>query len=179
MWESVEEAFGDIYRTILNTHSHAALAAYGTVVSGPARIEMIKAAAAVERMLVHEKLWNELNDLLNDFGKFAARRNEIAHGYVMEFQGSKNGEGHYLVPPDYNTRKRLSPRKLAKVSDIPFHKFNYAYTAVQIDRYCESFWDFLPKVEAWHDKLKESLRQRKEIEKRLHEHQAQQRESRG
>lgn len=145
-WELLETALSNVYTTIINSNSRAAVAAYGTILTTAGRISMIEAAAAEERGVIDAPLFAELKKLIvSDVGKMAGRRNEIAHGSVTEFIGLESA-GHYLVPPQHSTRKHLSPREPAKVEDFPFGQLKYAYTAGQILRYADSFYSHALRI---------------------------------
>lgn len=155
MWEILEEAVAALYGTIIGTHSQAAMAAYGTVASGPGRMGMIVAAAEAEHTFIDKQSLSEVKSLLREIGELAARRNDIAHGTAAMFSGSL-AQGNYLVPPRYNTRRQQSPRRvfdLSRSDEFVFGRFKYAYTAAQIDRYADHFWNYVEKVYDLHDKL--------------------------
>jgi hypothetical protein len=154
-WEILESAVADVYLDIVGFQSRAAMAAYGTISSSPGRIDMIVAAAeAVDRKRLTEQEFTELKQLLvNEVGKLCGRRNEIAHGTVTEVTGGAQ-YGHYLMPPDYNTRKRLHHGSVPSGTILPFGLMKYAYTAAQVNTYGEHFWTYTDKIYDFLDRVK-------------------------
>ena len=102
--------------------------------------------AAAETILFDApNLLTELRTLMRDVDALAGRRNDIAHGVVMEFTSQKNDEavinhGSYLVPAAYNTRKH------EKVTYKDFHEVTagkkYAYRAAQVEAYVSHFVEY-------------------------------------
>jgi hypothetical protein len=153
-WEGVEGALAQLYMNIINSKSRAAVVAYGTIASGSGRVGMIMAAAEIESSTIDNIFLSDLKTLLDThIGKLSGRRNEIAHGQVAEFTGGGIRQGHYLVPPLYNTRKQRSPRTAVQIAEFPFNRFMYAYTATQIDQYADHFWNYIEKIDEMSDRL--------------------------
>jgi hypothetical protein len=116
-WEQVEAACAELFAIVVSvsnksTHQAPAIRAYGTVISFPARCEMLKAAADAyfhRRKKKKVQFSGRLMKLLNDCQQFSARRNEIAHGRVINVvrsRGNKNKQiGFLLIPSFYNPKK--------------------------------------------------------------------------
>jgi hypothetical protein len=68
---------------------------------------------------------------MHETGKFADRRNNIAHGVVVE----PYNDGYYLIPPTYSAKKhRLHP-----VPASEWESAAYAFTADDILHYQRHF----------------------------------------
>jgi hypothetical protein len=183
-WEELDNEQGSLFAVIVLSQDSAANAAYGSVASGPGRGSMVIAAADQIFGNFDPVLLKEITSLVNLVGRLLGRRNDIAHGIVQGFafydgRPRKGFLGYYLVPPNYNTRKRLDAEALQKrINTLPrvggiipgdimmFSHLSYVYTAAQIDYYREQFklarqqmaalWR---KTEARHNQL---VKQRKE-----------------
>jgi hypothetical protein len=155
-WELLESALANLYSEIIGFDSHAAIAAYGTVASNAGRLEMILAAADGDRRGAVHFVRDDLRSFVsNEVVRLLGRRNEIAHGMVVEFVGSPQGQGHYLVPPNYNTRKR-HPLHTRNLADMPFGEYKYAYTALQVEQYGNWFWTYANKTYALLKRLQDA-----------------------
>jgi hypothetical protein len=109
--------------------------------------------AAADRLFAPQAgdLVEEITGLVNDVGKLLGRRNDIAHGVVTEFYDNGNSLGCYLVPADYNTRRRLNEtkaiavvRSFKSIKDYTtehhiFGRYMYAYKAEQVEWYMRQF----------------------------------------
>jgi hypothetical protein len=121
-WEWVEEACGRLFAILVGAppadlEMAPAVRAYGAIVSFNARSEMLRAAAVVY-FLEHPNanLEKRFEDLMSECTGFATRRNEIAHGKVLQvmqevIDGPDKPAGHYLIPNYYNPRKFPVRRK--------------------------------------------------------------------
>lgn len=149
-WEILDEGQGQLFNVLAGTSSGAAFAAYGTVLSPSGRAEMVIAAAETA-LQMERALLKEVKSLINEIGKLAGRRNDIAHGIAREVsQVSYDPKiqqhvtlkfGCYLVPPNYHTRKKLKIDQI--VWSDPYLKWRkYAYTAGQIRYYAVVFLDY-------------------------------------
>ena len=142
----VENALAAVYARIVGEdryRAYPATAAYGTIASSPGRIEMIVAAAEADWEHITDPLLSDTRALLRQVGKLAGRRNDIAHGTVI----LRGGWGHYLIPPDYNPRKRHPARELIPEEALDaFGNLKYAYAAAQIDTYAGHFVDYGAKI---------------------------------
>jgi hypothetical protein len=166
-WERLDDTLGMIFGTIVRSEKGAASAAYGVVLSPASRAEMI-VAAAEQTFSINDPLALQIVKLVNDVGRLAGRRNDIAHGVVTSFSETRLEEGggktevehgHYLVPANYNRRKKRSKKAIRDyliehgMNFYPhlFHK--YAYTSAQIytyithfDHYRQSAWATLTQL---------------------------------
>jgi hypothetical protein len=144
-WEQLEEALASLLGVIIDSDTRSTKLAYGTVAAGAARLNMIVAAAGADRRIdeaTFEELWRLIDA---EIGRLSVRRNEIAHGQVTHMcnggspdDGPAEPEGHYLVPPFYDTRKQHSFRNDA-ASSKAFGHVRYAYTSEQIAHYALQF----------------------------------------
>lgn len=114
---------------------------------------MINAAADAAFFLnPDDSLRKTLTDLVNEVGRFSARRNEIAHGIVKTYFASppvfayvltphhlsSRPDGYVLGPPEYATNKiKLEPAR--GLLEIAHHAPSYAYSSVEIAHYQEHF----------------------------------------
>jgi hypothetical protein len=155
-WEIMDGWQATLFGELVSSRRGAAETAYGTVVSSSGRADMVLAAA--DRLLTDSAGDHlaELTTLVNDIGKLSGRRNEIAHGFVCNFE-TTSSNGCYLVPPIYNSKKHLTSsamrERMAKFTssieiaqDFPFARYKYAYTASQIRTYTGHFRDYQKKM---------------------------------
>jgi hypothetical protein len=137
-WEELEDEFAKLFCVLVGARwGEPAARAYGVVSSSYTRIDMqIEAADAFFHFATFRKratgpdqaiviAKNDFEDLMKQCRKFAARRNEIAHGRCR----SHPDLGHFLKPADYNSRKTDF--------DEPFG--SYSYTSVEIKIYADEF----------------------------------------
>jgi hypothetical protein len=143
-WEMLEMFMSMLFSTLIGSYSHAAVRAYGAISSANGRREALEQAGQV---FFHE------NDLPKEFEKFfgklmdhfreaGARRNEIAHGVASKLQIDNVSRGCFLAPPQYNSRKTVSPFIAFRAPpDIKaqdeFHMFGqkYRYTSNDVDHF--------------------------------------------
>ena len=153
-WEILESAVAALFAEVIGSGSRGAQAAYGTISSSPGRIDMVIAAAEEAHSdYINAAQLAELRQLLvNEVGKLSGRRNEIAHRTVTQVTGG-NRQGHYLMPPHYNTRKRIPHRKVT-TGEMPFKALKYAYTSKEVLEYAEHFWSYAEKVDEFSDRLR-------------------------
>jgi hypothetical protein len=103
---------------------------------------MIEAAAEVFFHLFPDKsLEQETTDLLSMYGSAAARRNDVAHGIIIE--GRAPRRGWYLEANTYSTKR-----------DMTFTS-PFAYTAAQIKKISDQISRLRFDVEGFRDTLKE------------------------
>lgn len=144
-WESFELELSRIFGALIGAHEGllAAMRAYGSVVAFRGRAEMVAAASEVF-FLVHanEKLEGDLASLMKLAKNYSARRNEIAHGIVLEFaQFAAEREGFCLGPPAYATNKQ----ELTSLADglIIRNAARYCYTSRELNNFRDRFYDDL------------------------------------
>lgn len=118
-WELAENHMARLFGVLVESTSQASARAFGTVVSSTGRREMLEKAAEVyfdsPRFRTHDAEISPfrrkhdsgvLKTLLKNYARAAERRNDIAHGIVTEILWREpRSHGHFLVPPDYNTRR--------------------------------------------------------------------------
>lgn len=143
-WEGTEIAYSYFYATILKPTGYtspAARRAYGSIISANSRKGMIESAAEVFfHLFPSATLEQETTDLLSMYSSAASRRNDIAHGVIMN---SKFGSGWYLEANTYSTKR-----------DMAFTS-PYAYTSTQIKKIANHINRLRFDVEAFRDTLKE------------------------
>src|SRR5262245_42389496 len=92
VWERLESTLAELFDLLLASENRAAFKVYQSAKSSHARKEMLLAALPLDRASGAENA--ELSEFISTIGEFAACRNEIAHGQVVNL-----GEyGHYLAP---------------------------------------------------------------------------------
>ena len=145
-WEGVEGNLAYIFATLVTPRGSqlAALRAYGSVLTGRGRVEMMVAAAAAFFFGQEEvQEYVALRDLLKEVAGFAGRRNEIAHGIVGRYDigpatSRRETPSYVLGPPQYATKKTmLKPRRSR--AEVVHHAPRYAYSDVQIDAFRRQF----------------------------------------
>ena len=148
-WEYFEFSLNLVFRVICKTEWDIPLIrAYGSIMTYRGRAEMIESAAdAYFRRHQTKSLQSEFRRLMNMADRFAARRNEVAHGRVeryCDFDPSKRG--WCLFPSGIATNKReftvetfdlRKPERLTGRVTKP----KYVYSSVEIDIFGQGFWD--------------------------------------
>ena len=142
-WETMESHLGSIFADLCGPQNEAPFRAYGTVSSSRGRISMIREAYAVSTL--SEFMDDDLSNLLGDVEKFAARRNDIAHGLVQHRVVHDKDRGHFWGPPTYNSKRQPSKAEhdmmMQREAD-DWHKGlqgSYSYNSAQIDHYTAEF----------------------------------------
>ena len=140
-WENIEHVFARMFAIFVESHSEAALRAYGVIASHNGRRESLETAATIyfatrEKQAAASATFSLLVDHLS---KASARRNEIAHSTPVSFRVDEIDRGFFSVPSAYNTRKTsafITHWKAieAKSKDDPYAVFglSYRYTADDI-----------------------------------------------
>ena len=159
-WELLEQKLAWIFRVCVTDDAGnmglAASRAFGASIAHQGRAAMLSAAAEaffggameiakaranpdeVERLV---KLKADFKEMLKLAGKYAPRRNEIAHGYVREWSVPRKGidNGYRLFPSEYATNKHEI------LYDHPQHPLtgiqwpDYVYSAAEINAYAHQF----------------------------------------
>jgi len=139
VWESLEEELAYLFRVLCSSTSMAPMLAYGAAIASTTRNNMLKAAAAYFYYGNPDELTSILREL-DIIGKLAGRRNDIAHGRVIEFfpPPATPFEGFYLSPPSYHTAKG-SHRSMLKPKQRQTLEPSYQLTASQIDTFTLAF----------------------------------------
>jgi hypothetical protein len=133
-WELVEQAIAGLFTVVTVSRYYAPAAptiqAYSSVASSYNRIRMVR--AALQAWLYdwkHFEFGAQVQEILNECGGWAGRRNDVAHGvadrYLDEFE-----KGWFLVPGLYNIKGRPLGKKAA-----------YRYNAAIIDGFSQRFMD--------------------------------------
>jgi len=138
-WEKLENQLVAIFAaTIRGQPAGAARRAYGIVQGSKTRTDMIRAAATArfEGRRTHALVMPDLKALLDLVEKYAARRNEIAHGVVYPYNGyRRDAVGFCLFPSYYATKKRgldIEP--------------SYIYSSIEINYFSERFLELTQKA---------------------------------
>lgn len=145
-WELVEWWFAGLFGLLVAAHAEgqqfvAAERAYGVVVSGPVRKEMLQQAAKVFFAFAGEKQEKDEFDLLiRHYDAALVIRNHIAHGTATRWIIDDVDHGIFLEPPSHNSKKTKRD-KMQKFegtnSDSMF--VTYRYTSDQILEFCSRF----------------------------------------
>jgi hypothetical protein len=103
MWEHAEEAFAGLFATFMEADFFTASRVYGALSGLPLKITVLQEAtrASFRKRNVdaeHQESWGRL---VTHYQAAANRRNEIAHGQVVNVRG----HGRFLMPRDNNPRK--------------------------------------------------------------------------
>lgn len=165
-WEGLEGRLSLIFGTLVspNQVDLAAQRAYGSLLTFRGRGDMIDAAAtAVFFLSPNDTLQKALSDLVKEIGKFAARRNEIAHGKIKDYsrpagmflimagQHTRRA-GHVLEPTMYATKK--TKLKLGRVLiETAHHEPTYIYSSVEIMAFQKHFERLTGQAQNVHLKL--------------------------
>ena len=150
-WETLESQMARIFGYLVSPEqdSLAARRAYGAVLTFRGRREMIDAAAkAVFFLSPNASLQKSLKDITFEVGKFAGRRNEIAHGKIRTHY-TKAGlfaihgwrarpNGYVLGPPDYATNKTALEEGGTILTPVR-HAPSYAYSSTEIAEFQSHF----------------------------------------
>lgn len=141
-WETLESLVAELFDAIVAAQpsNRAAFSAFSAVKSASARTELIEAAAAMA-VPPSDPAHKDVGSAIEAFGKFGARRNEIAHGRVYNL-----GEHGFYLAPNNIMRHKWTPEGAAK----------YQYTAGDIAHYVDQFCELADRVEG----LKAALIQR-------------------
>ena len=136
-WEELEEDLADLFSGLVGStagvhdFSNPACRAYGSIPNFNTRADMLSAAAAAFFENVDRPhLESSYNELIKLCRRFAARRNDIAHGTTW-----MTDVGNFLVPPYYNIRKYAGDNNPA-----------YRYSSKEIYYYEKMFADLISRV---------------------------------
>jgi hypothetical protein len=88
-------------------------------------------------------MYAEAIPLLKQLSKLNARRNDIAHGMVLQDFG--RGGGNYLCP-NWANPKKYNPHQPHRHMSEEWEAFSFAYTAKQVNLYASHFQDFADKL---------------------------------
>ena len=121
-WERLESILAELFDLLLASTNRAAFKVYQSSKTSNARREMLSAAIPLDRASDAEN--EELATFISTVNKFAARRNEIAHGQVHNL-----GEYGLLSRAIQSNEKQVGQRGSAK----------YQYVAADIYYYIQQF----------------------------------------
>ena len=133
-WEMLESAMAELFDAMVSSHpsNRAAFMAFVAVKSSSARTELLQ--AAFDRAIpLSSPARQEVGYLIESFGKFGARRNEIAHGRVYDL-----GEHGFALGPNNVMRHKWTPKGEAK----------YQYWSRDIEYYLRCFSTLREGVDA-------------------------------
>jgi hypothetical protein len=122
-WEHVENTKVLLFGGITGMPFMLALRIYGNLPSSASKQSIIRAAgdARFGYTPIYMAFFDKLMDMVD---RFLARRNNIAHGVVVN-----RGNGHYLMPPFH----------IGKNFDYVKHEERYAFTSNDITNYAAPF----------------------------------------
>ena len=144
-WERFEQIFCTLFCTLLGRDTnYAAERAYGAVITFRGRADMIEAIVENYFSLHRSKKLKALfRGLMNRAKNYGARRNEIAHGQVGEWNFGGRKKGWLLVPSRINTNKNSlvdhSKLKIAPRLKVARTKPKYLYSSVEIHEMADEF----------------------------------------
>lgn len=133
-WEEVQQKLVLLFASAIgHRHNLPAMQAFGSQMNVSARVEMLDYALQA-MLMANPALLAEARALFSRVRGFNDRRNDIAHGCILEVRGSQQGSAeYYLAPSSYLTKKTGG----VKEADWPAPA--YRWTAAQIDRYRTEF----------------------------------------
>lgn len=138
-WEMLENNFSFLFTLFVDTDSHAARRAYGSLANNTARTDALRGAAEVffSEWVVNKPEQEQFQRLIDHFERAAEKRHEIAHGIVMNVLDM----GHFLIPPDYNSSKMAAflDDEEYKKDTIARLRAQYRYTRNDINEFSRRF----------------------------------------
>lgn len=140
-WEAVEETFSSLFAYFVQSPAQAAARAYGAVIGNQSRRQMIEEASEVFLRMhrAEQQFAGPLGRLLDHYSNGASRRNDVAHGYVMNIQVASQDLGHFLIPPFYNSRNTRAFVSQPISDNLTFSTAKYRYTSEDIARFTAMF----------------------------------------
>lgn len=146
-WEMLEMSLVGLFDTLIGIalDSHASHRAYGAVTIWNIRRDMLRAAAEAYFLeFPNPTLAKEISEAINLVDRYAARRNDIAHGIVLAYDeifGTPSPLGGFrgwLLFPALTSTKAMK---------LPFRDPKYAYSAEHIRGFGQNFRSISPSVE--------------------------------
>ncbi len=112
-WEMLEDAVADLFAVLVQGQYSIAQRVYGAITTSHVRREALRNAAEIvfRNIAASEEERNTFAQLLDNFSRASARRDDIAHAIVMGFQLSREPNapmedlGCFLLPPRYNSER--------------------------------------------------------------------------
>lgn len=141
-WEMLESSLAELFDALVSAphNSRAGFVAFSAVTTSSARTEMLSAAIK-QRKKEKSTIPDKLIEFIDIVSKFAARRNEIAHGRIYSIEGKE-----YFFGPN-----NISPHKWDKVRD---GAAKYQYTSSEIEYYTSEFFNLRDTCVAYIDTIK-------------------------
>lgn len=136
-WETAESHMAELFDALVASQpsNRAAFSAFVAVKTSSARTDLL--AAAFDRAVGHgDPAREDVSDLIEKFGKFGARRNEIAHGRVYDLAEY----GYYLGPNNTMPNKwRDGAAKFQYTADdVEFYGREFAQLAANVRHVTEA-----------------------------------------
>jgi hypothetical protein len=132
MWEYTESHFSRLFSRLITPGegSPSGRRAYGSIASPNGRREMIdKSSSVFFSFFPNQGLETELKDTLKQYSDAASRRNDIAHGIVL--QGVPNaGDGYYLVCNMYTSKRALYGDSQYHYNSEIIESFSFAFNSL-------------------------------------------------
>lgn len=151
MWEWMESTLAHIFGALCQAQSDSAVRAYGSLMAFSGRRDMLAAAYRVFPWR-EEAGGDKFEKFLEEVSRFAARRNEIAHGVVVLSGTVSKSSGYYLFPAFYNSVKRKPWKEASKLR--PHDRMldaldGYSYNSKQVDYYANQFARLDDDAKVW------------------------------
>jgi hypothetical protein len=160
LWEGMEAELGGLYAAFTTGPDDRYIAptirAFGTVTNTGARAEMIDhAAEAFFHQLPHEldvgPYQDELKQLLKHYRGWAARRNDVAHGYVTESRHPDYTQDDQPIISTYCLCPSHGHSKKWLLNMEP----TYQYVASEVDGFGRAFNELSERIGDFAQKLDE------------------------
>ena len=140
-WERLEISLAELFDALVDSGNRAAHGAYTAVIVSSSRGEMLR--AAIDRALRFDAAFQAKADgFAERVGRFAARRNEIAHGCAVNL-----GEYGFYFGPTSLLRRKWTKEGAAK----------FQYVATDIQHYAKSFMGLKDECDALTEEVKRVL----------------------
>jgi hypothetical protein len=146
-WEMLEMSLVGLFDILIGTEqdSHASHRAYGAVTIWNIRRDMLKAAAeAYFWQFPDQALEREISEMINLADRYAARRNDVAHGIVLAYDemfgppSPLGGFRGWVLFPALTSTKSMRRA---------FHDPKYALLSEHITAFGQRFREISPRVE--------------------------------
>jgi hypothetical protein len=154
-WEMLEMSLVGLFDTLIGIalDTHASHRAYGAVTIWNIRRDMLRAAAEAYFLeFPNQPLAKEIKETINIVDRYAARRNDIAHGIVLAYDeifgppSPLGGFRGWLLFPALTSTKAMR---------LPFRDPKYALSAEYIRMLGKIFRDNSPAVERLINKVRQ------------------------
>jgi hypothetical protein len=157
-WEFFEICLGRMFSAFVGRRSQpmVAVRAYGAVMSFEGRMAMVTEAARAHfhisqnRARPEDQLQADIEQLIKEAREYGARRNEIAHGIVMQYGLVSSSSwkdpamfrSFIIGPPEYMSSRRTIPRRIPPMGEPPpelMFGVSYVYSSKEIDSLSRQF----------------------------------------